>query len=207
MRQRDDDIDIAFAQFRDQRPGNAAAYLKVVVRPALAELGDGPRQQRAGEIARQADADGLHLRRGLGQADDLVVERDHAPRMAHHRLALARQHDARRAAIEQIAGEHALQPLHLRAHGRLGNTQHLGGLGETADIHDSQKGAQKIGRNIQCGTPPSSHASNLPEASRRRTQSVTKHHHRGEVFFSHVNPVMRRGMQLSAYATEIRASS
>jgi hypothetical protein len=149
VRQRDDDIEIAFAQVAQHRRRAAAQCLEIIVRPTGAEFRQRPGQQRAGQIARQANANALAGIVGLAGGQDLVIDRKQAPRMRDDCLALPGECDAGRRAIEQIAAEHPLQPFDLCTDGRLSHTQRLGRLGETAQVHHRDQGAQQIGRNVR----------------------------------------------------------
>ena len=74
--------------------------------------------------------------------------------MGDHRLALARERDPGRLAVEEIATKDRLQALDLRTDGRLSDAKRLRRLGEAAQINDSDKCAQQIGWNIRHQRPP-----------------------------------------------------
>ena len=102
-------------------------------RPLLAKLRERARQNRRHKIPRRTDA--YDEIRSLGRAskiDNLIVDREQAARVTDHHFAVRRQIQCLGAAVEQIAIEQKLQPLDLRAHGRLGNPKQSGRFGKTA---------------------------------------------------------------------------
>jgi hypothetical protein len=136
-RQAHDEIDVALAQFADQRIVDAHADIEPDAGPLAAESRERARQNGGDEIAWRANAYQM-LGSTIGTADvhDLVVDRQQAPRIADGHLAVRRQADARHAAVEDVLAEQILQPLDLRADGRLSDAERGGCFGETTQIDD-----------------------------------------------------------------------
>src|SRR5205085_2067774 len=82
-------------------------------------------QDRAREVARNADAQRRLSRAGEREVQDAVVDLEETPRAVDHRLAARGEADAGRALVEEIAAEKRLQALDLRAHGRLRHPERL----------------------------------------------------------------------------------
>ena len=83
-----------------------------------------------------------------GDVENLVVDREQPPRVIDDELARRRQAHARRALVEQVGAEQALQPLDLGADRRLRDAERLRRLGETAQIDDGDQCPQQLGRDI-----------------------------------------------------------
>ena len=79
----------------------------------------------------------------------LIVEREHAPRIIDHRLALGGERHARRALVEQFDTEQHLQALDLRTHGRLSHAERLRRPGEATQVDHGDQRAQQIGRYVR----------------------------------------------------------
>ena len=83
-----------------------------------------------------------------GDVENLIVDREQPPRVIDDELARRRQAHARRALVEQVGAEQALQPLDLGADRRLRDAERLRRLGETAQIDDGDQCPQQLGRDI-----------------------------------------------------------
>src|SRR6202040_1138496 len=103
--------------------GYLAADLERLVRVASAEFRQCGRQQRAAEVARNTDAQRDRGAADRGKLDDLVVDRQEAPRAVGDGAPPLGRNDARGALVEQFAAQEALEPLDLGAHRRLGAAQ------------------------------------------------------------------------------------
>jgi hypothetical protein len=109
------------------------------------------RHARRRDVPGRADPDGLGGEPRAGEIQNLIVDRQQPPRVVDHQFARGREAHTRGALVEQVGAQHLLQPLDLRAHGRLGDAERLGGLGETAQIHDRNQGPQQVGWNVGHG--------------------------------------------------------
>src|SRR5262249_55826669 len=85
---------------------------------------------------------------------DLIVDRQHAPRVSDNHLPARGQAHARGALVEELVTEQKLQPLDLRADRRLGDAERLRRFGEAALIDDEHECPQKFSRDIDHAPSP-----------------------------------------------------
>ena len=142
-------IKLAVAQIMQQLLViHGAADMEPPITRLPAKAHEGARQERADVVAGNADAQRA-ARRLLGRdLEDLIVDGEKPARIGEHRLALARQHHAGAALVEQLGRKQVLQPLDLRTHRRLGEPERLGGAGEVLDVSNRDKGAQELDRDV-----------------------------------------------------------
>ena len=110
--------------------------------------GQPERDAGRGEVAGRADPHGLCRGTRPGDVENLVVDREQPPRVIDDKLTRRGQAHARRALVEQVGAEQALQPLDLGADRGLRDAERLSRLGETAQIDDGDQGPQQLGRDI-----------------------------------------------------------
>ncbi len=144
----DRDIEIALAELLEQRGGAARLHVQTNVWPPVPESDQPLPQGHADEVARQSEAQHADSLRSMRKRDDLVVDREQTARLAHNSFAFFSHAHARRALVEEVEAEQALQPLDLGAHGRLGHAERARGLGEAAHVDDGKQCAQELGGDI-----------------------------------------------------------
>src|SRR5215467_1492167 len=112
-----------------------------------------PLAQDASEHSRSVDIwnaepNHLLLRLQATPADDLVVDRQHAPRITQDFRPAFGKADTGKAFLDQISADHGLEPPHMGAHRRLSEIEKMGGLGEAAEFTNGDEGAQQVRRDI-----------------------------------------------------------
>ena len=122
-------------------------------------------EQRAGHMAGHGDRDvTLHDFGHFVQEHGKPVDRaEHVDAFAIERLALQRDFEHPRPALDQLAAQALLQPAQRIADGRLLQVQLLRGGGDAALLHDHHEGAQQVpiqvpGDLFGCGRFPRGNA-------------------------------------------------
>ena len=141
-------VGVAFAQVAQQHIDVGAVDLEAQVGPTHTRTGQPYCDGGGREVAGRADPHRSCRRPRPGDVENLIVDRQEPPRIIDDKLARRRQAHARRALVEQIGREQALQPLDLGADRRLRHAQRLSRLGETAQIDDRNQCPQQFGRDI-----------------------------------------------------------
>ena len=144
----DREVGVAFAQVAQQHVDVGAVDLEAQIGPPHARAGQPERDAGRGEVAGRADPHRLCRRPRSGDVENLIVDREQPPRVVDDKLAGRGQAHARRALVEQVGAEQALQPLDLGADRRLRDAERLRRLGEAAQIDDGDQRPQQFGRNI-----------------------------------------------------------
>src|SRR5262249_12648484 len=80
--------------------------------------------------------------------DDLIIDCEHAPCMPQHLGSAFGENHPGETFCNQVRADHGFQPSHMRTHGRLGQIQKIGGLGEASQFANRNECAHQIGRDI-----------------------------------------------------------
>ena len=150
-RRPDRQVGLAFAQIAQQIVDLGAVELEMQVGPVGAGAFEPERRAGRGDVSRGADADGLRGKPRTRDIENLVVDRQKPPRVVDDQFAGRREAHARRALVEQVGAQKALQSLDLRADRRLCHAEGLGSLGKAAQVHHGDQCPQELGWDVGHG--------------------------------------------------------